>query len=287
MTQIAVVTDTDASLPSELAEEYEIYQVPITVHFGEEVLRSGEDITDREMFARIEREGVLPTTAAPSPGDFARTYQQARDDGAEEVVCLTVSSEVSATYQAALSARDLIPEVQVTVVDSWSVSMGQGFMALEAAEMARRGSSVEEITARARDIRDHTRLYAALDTLKYMAMSGRVGHITAGMANFLDIKPILTIQDGKLDLLEKVRTRKKAWKKILDLSRDDLNDGGEIKRIFILHVDAPVEAGAFEVLLREVLGYNGVIPHAELSPGLSVHTGSGVVGTAFLMAGEA
>ena len=281
MEKIAVITDTDASLPLELAEEHGIIQVPITVHFGSQMLKACQEIDDRELFLRVDREGSIPTTAAPSPGDFAQAYRQAAAAGAEKVICFTVSSEVSATYQSALTAREIVPEIPVEVVDTWSVSMGQGFLVLEAAEMVQNGHSQEEILSRLEGIRGRTHLYAALDTLRYMAMSGRVGQLTAGMANFLDIKPILTIQDGKLDLLEKVRTRKKSRARLLELIQNSLKEK-QIERIFLIHVDAPESAAEFEEQLRAALDYQGPMPYTELTPGLSVHAGKGVVGAAYL-----
>lgn len=276
---IAVITDTDASLPDQIAEERGIIQVPITVHFGEEILKSNEDIKDAELVARIEREGKLPTTSAPAPGDFASAFQQAFQHGADEVICLTVSGEVSATYQAALAARDFMPEREITVVDTWSVSMGQGFMALRAAEMAAQGAGREEILQAVMDVRDRTYLFASLATLKFMAMSGRVGAISAEMAKMLNIKPILTIQNGKLDLLEKIRTRRKAWQRLVDLAGEGLS-GREVEEIFVLHVAAEEEAQEFTLLLQSQLDMPEEIPLAELSPGLSVHTGPGLVGVA-------
>lgn len=163
--------------------------------------------------------------------------------------------------------------------------MGQGFMVLEAAKLARQGFSGEEIVRKVEEVRSRTRLFAALATLKYMAMSGRVGHLTAGMAEFLDIRPILTIQNGQLDLLEKVRTRKKAWEKILNLTINSLQ-GREIEQMFILHVDAREETELFERQLRDVLGYTGSIMVSDLTPGLSVHAGPGVVGVSYLISSE-
>jgi len=238
---IAIISDTDTSLPKSSLDEFGIRQVSITIHFGEEILKACSDITDEGLIERVNREGKLPTTAAPSPGDFSEAYQEAFDGGADEVICLTVSGDVSATYQAALAAKELHPGKEITVVDTKTISMGQGFMVLKAAEMARDGKSREEIVAAVEDVRDRTHLFAALETLKFMAMSGRVGHLTAEMANVFSIKPILTIKDGKLDLLEKVRTRKKAWSRVLELTESGLGSG-EIENIFILQVAAKPEA---------------------------------------------
>jgi DegV family protein with EDD domain len=277
---IAIISDTDTSLPKSSLDEFGIRQASITIHFGEEILKANLEITDEQLIERVNREGKLPTTAAPSPGDFAEIYQEAFDGGADEIICLTVSGDVSATYQSALAAKELHPGKEITVVDTKSISMGQGFMVLKAAEMAREGKNKKEILAAVEDVRERTYLFAALETLKFMAMSGRVGSLTAEMANVLNIKPILTIKDGKLDLLEKVRTRKKAWRKVLELTVSGLGSG-EIENIFIFHVAAKQEAKEFEKLLRETVTCPEIIPLAEFTPGLSVHAGAGMVGVAF------
>jgi len=279
MSSIAIITDTDASLPADVAAQYDIQQVPIAVHFGEETLKTGVEIDDASLFARVDREGELPTTSAPAPGDFLEAYQMAFEQGAEEIVCLCVSSEVSATYEAARSARDLLPERDITVVDSYSISMGQGFMALALAEAIQDGLSKDEAIDRALTVRERTHLYAALSTLKYLAMSGRVGHLTAGMANLLRIRPILTLQEGKLDLLERVRTQRKAWTRAIELTAEAL-DGRPIERMAVLHVAAEKKARQFEEQLRACLPCPERILTAELTAGLSVHTGAGLVGVA-------
>lgn len=282
--KIALVTDTDASLPPALAQEYGIQLVPITVQFNDEVLQSGIDIDDKGLFERIEREGTLPTTAAPSPGDFAQAYKAAIRGGAEQVICFCVSSKVSATYEAALAARQLTPSVEVEVVDTKSLSMGQGFMVLEAAQTLAAGGNKDAAIQKALDVGKRTHLFAALATLEYLAMSGRVGYLAAGMANILSIKPILSIQDGSLELLERVRTQKRAWQRILELVGET---GGDrpIEKMAFIHVAAQEQLADFRSMLCQHLECPPDVLEAELTPGLSVHAGAGVVGVAFV-AGE-
>jgi DegV family protein with EDD domain len=283
MTSVAIVTDSDASLPAEVAARYGIRLVPINVHFGDERFRTEVDITDVQLFERVDREGVLPTTSAPAPGQFAAAYQAALDAGSDAVVCLCVSSEVSATYTAAVHACQLVPEGVVTVVDTQSISMGQGFMAIEAAKAAREGAGIEEIVARARSIGERVSLYAALETLKYLAMSGRVGHLTAGMASLLNIKPILTLEAGKLDMLEKVRTRKRAWARVIDLTAERL-DGRPAEQMAIVHVNAADDAERFREQLCSAMTCPSEVIIADFTAGLSVHSGPGMVGVAAVAA---
>jgi DegV family protein with EDD domain len=282
MSKIAIVTDSDASLPLDVAAKYNIRQVPITVHFGEETFDTTIELTEAEMFERIDREGNLPTTSAPSPGKFAEAYQAAFDEGAESVVCLCVSSEVSATYAAALNAIDLLPGKDISVIDTRNLSMGQGFMALAAAEAAAAGASKEEIVTQAMDVGERSYLFAALSTLKYLAMSGRVGHLAAGMAGMLNIRPILTIQNGKLEMLERIRTKGKSWNRVLELTEATL-DGKAVERMAVIHSNVPEEAKEFESLLRSSLPCPDEILVCELTAGLSVHSGAGMVGVCFVV----
>jgi len=283
MLPIAIVTDTDSSLPAAVAAQYGIYQVPINIHFGQEMFQAAVDIDDAGAFARIDRDGKLPTTSAPTPGQFVEAYQAAFDNGAKSILCFCVSSEISGTYNTALTARELLPDRDITVVDSRTLSLGQGYIAIAAAEAVQQGASKAEAIATAESLRERTHIYAALATLKYLAMSGRVGHLAAGMANLLNIKPILTVRNGRLDMLEKVRTQHKAWDRAVELTGESLG-GRSIERMAIIHVNAPEKAHEFEALLREHLACPTDVITAEFTPGLSIHSGTGIVGVVVVAA---
>ena len=199
------------------------------------------------------------------------------------MVCLCVSAAVSGTYEAAVVAQGLTADRDITVVDTQSLSMGQGYMVLAAAEAARAGATKEEVIAQARDVGERTHLFAALSTLKYLAMSGRVGHLAAGLASLLSVKPILTIREGKLDLLERVRTRRRAWKRVVALTAEAA-EGRQIERLALLHVNAQEEARLLDAPLRASVSCPEVAILAELTPGLSVHSGTGLVGVTVVTA---
>ncbi|MBN2002425.1 MAG: DegV family protein [Anaerolineae bacterium] len=283
MSKIAIITDTDSSLPDNVAKRYGIRQVPINIYFGEDEFKAGVEIDDSTLFLIINREKTLPTTSAPTPGQFAAAFKEAFDDGAESIACFCVSSEMSATHKSAMAAREVYPDRTIEVIDSRATSMVQGFMSIAAVEAIQNGASLDKAIQHAIAVRDHSHMYAAVATLKYLAMSGRVGHLAAGMGDMLNIKPILTLKDGKLEMLEKVRTRGKAWTRLIELT-ERVAQNTVIERMAIVHADALNEAREFlELLQRKIICPKDIIT-TELTPGLSVHAGSGVVGLVFVTA---
>jgi DegV family protein with EDD domain len=277
MPKIAFVTDTNSSLPADVVEKYAITQVPIQIQFNEETYTTGLDINDKLLFELIDERKVLPTTAAPAPGAFVYAFQQAFDSGADQIICVTCSSKVSATCDAAQMAAKEFPGKDITIVDSLQLSLAEGYQVLVAAEMAAEGAGKEEILAVIEDLKSHLHVYAALPTLKYLAMGGRMGKLAAGFGNTLNIKPVLTAVDGKLDLLEKVRTWRKARERLLSLARE-CAEGTNVKRIGMIHVNNEDGVRALYDRLKETLEIDHDPLIAEFTPGLSVHAGSGVIG---------
>ena len=282
MPGIAIITDTDSSIPAGLAEQYKIIQIPINIHFGSETLAAVEEVDDARLFERVDKEKKLPSTSAPSPGKFALAYQAAFEAGYDEVLCFTVSSKVSAVYNSAVTACDLVQGKPVRVVDTESLSMAQGFIVLAAAEAAQAGRSSQAAIQLALEAGKRARLFAALATLKYLAMSGRVGHLAANIGGLLDVRPILTLREGKLELLERARTQAKAWGRVIELTQQAV-DHKAIERMAILHVNAPEQAQAFQKMLCQEVTCPEKVLTAEITPGLSVHSGAGMVGVAFVI----
>ena len=281
MTKISIITDTDSSLPPEIAMQYNITQVPITIHFGESTYTTGVDINDAILFEIIDQAKKLPTTSAPPPAAFEKAYQSAFDNGFDSIICICVSSRVSATYQAALTAREQFPEKDITVIDSMNLSLAQGLIVLTAAKAAQESETKDVILEKIEHVKNRLHVFAALPTLKYLAMSGRIGKLAAGLADTLDIKPILSVQEGKLDLLEKVRTMKKAQKRLIELAVESVNNK-KIVQIGMVHVNNEIGAKELYQDLCAVLPCPTNPIFAEFTPGLSVHAGAGVIGYVLL-----
>lgn len=277
MPHIAVITDSDSSLSEKLAAQYGILQVPISVHFGDETYDSGINISDKELFTRIDREGKLPTTSAPAPHSFMKAYQQAFDSGADEILCITVSSIISTTHQSAVIACEGFENRKIMVIDSKNLSMGQGFMVLTAARAIQEGKTIEEAAERAISIGKRSSIFGSLSTLRYLAMSGRVGKLAAGMAGLFNIRPILTSKDGKLEMLEKIRTRSRAWSRVIDLAEESL-EGKAPEALAIVQSNCAEEAAEFQQELSRRIPLPAENYIMEFTAGLSVHSGSGLIG---------
>jgi DegV family protein with EDD domain len=282
MPNIAIITDTDSSLPPSVAASLGIQLIPIKIQFGTESFDTGVDIDDRQLFARVDSENKLPKTAAPAPGLFVAAYQKAFDAGAEQIICITISSEVSAVCTAATTASQEFPDREIHVVDSRTLGMAQGFMVMTAAEMAAKGSSVQEILAAITDVRDRSHLFGALATLKYLAMSGRVGQVAAGFASILNIRPILTVREGKLVLLERIRTQRLSWERLIALV-EQAAGGKAIERVAFFHVAVPDDVARFIEQFKQRIACPPDAITVELTPGLSVHTGAGMVGVVVIL----
>jgi DegV family protein with EDD domain len=190
---------------------------------------------------------------------------------------------MSSTYSSAVTASEEFPERRIAVFDSMNLSMGQGFMAIQAAEAAAAGQTADEIVALLNSMGKRLHLFAVLPTLKYLALSGRVGKFVAGMADTLNIKPILTVKDGKLVLLERIRTRAKAVERMLELTTEAV-EGKQVECLAVIHVNNLEGSQELIGLLRERIACPEEIRTVAFTPGLSVHAGSGVVGLVILTA---
>jgi len=219
--------------------------------------------------------GIIPTSAQPSPGRFADIYRELTDQG-HSILSITITSKHSGTYQSAILAKDMVPEADVEVFDSASISFGTGYMVLEATRAAEAGQSRESILKRLEEIRDNMCLSFTPATLKYLRMSGRVGGLAAAFGSLLNIKPIIIMEDGLLEAREKVRTRAKAINRALELTEQAMGTTDPIN-LAVFHARSPEEGQA--ILEKAQARFNcQETMIGDLVASLAVHGGPGILG---------
>ena len=276
MADIRVVTDSGADLPKDLAAELGIRIVPLTIHFGDEERRDGADLSTDEFYRRL-RAGEMSRTTQPAPADFEAVYRALQEEGADAVISCHLSSAMSGTMQSASIAAQAV-DVPVHVVDTRSASMGNGLVAIECARLARAGAGVEEILARARDVIARQRILFMVDTLEYLQRNGRIGRAQAFLGGLLNVKPILTVEDGVVAPLERARGRAKAVSRLLERM---VEEAGETpQRVAVMHGDAPAEAAELAVQIRARVPVAELIT-AVLGPTVGTHAGPGTLGMVF------
>jgi len=207
---VRIVTDSGCDLSSELADLLGIEVVPLSIRFGSTEYTDRVDLTAEKFYAEMDARDELPETAAPSPGAFAQAYQRLIDDGATSIVSINLSEALSATAQAARTAAQTIDGVPVHIVDSASVTVGQGLLVRRAAEAAREGASAQDIIDSTADLSRRTHVLAVLDTLENLKKGGRIGNAQAMIGSMLSIKPCIDISSGAVEEAGRQRTRKKA-----------------------------------------------------------------------------
>ncbi len=210
MSGVHIVTDSACDLTDQLVKEHNVIVVPLTIRFGDEQLEDRRQLSPAEFWERCRGKGALPETAAPSPGAFQAAFQQAADEGAQSVLCLTISSKVSGTYGSAVTAADTFSSLPVRVVDTFSLTMGQGLLVIAAAEEAAAGAGVDELVAATEDRIARTRIYGVLGGLEFLQRGGRIGGARALLGSLLNIKPVIQLKDGEVAEESKQRTRGKA-----------------------------------------------------------------------------
>jgi DegV family protein with EDD domain len=273
---IRIITDSSCDLPDDLVERHRITVVPLTIRFGDDEYIDREQLSvDRFWELLVAGEG-LPETAAPSVGRFQEAFGRLSSGGADAVVVICLSSAISATCQSAVVAVEQYGGgIPIRVLDSRLVSGALGLVVLAAAEAAESGGSLDEVEAVARNAADTSNLLATLDTLEYLKRGGRIGSAAAFFGNLLDVKPLISFQDGQVHAAGRVRTRRKAVASIVDFVRE--NDGS-IAELAIIHSD-PSDLDEFTAALAEI--HPGSPSLMRLGPVVGTHAGPGVVGVAY------
>jgi DegV family protein with EDD domain len=275
---VAIVTDSTAYIPKDLQEQYGIFFVPNVVVWGTQTLRDGVDIGATEFFERLRTDPIHPTTAVTSVGDFRDVYARAADS-ADAVVAIHLSAKLSGTFAAGEQAKALLPDKRITVIDSNSTTMAMGFVVLAAARAAAEGKSYEAVAQIARETIPHVGVFLTMETLKYLQRGGRIGGAQAFIGNVLDMKPILELRDGRIEPVERVRSKKKAVERLIEALAEKVKDKTPL-RLSVIHAAAQQEAMTLLETARARLNPVEAIV-ADVSPTVAVHTGPGTIGIAF------
>jgi DegV family protein with EDD domain len=272
MSKVAVITDSTAYLPDALLKAHHITVTPQVLIWGEETFRDGVDIMPEDFYKRLETSKVMPTTSQVSIGDMKAAFEKLLESG-YDVLGIFISSKLSGTMQSATQALEMLPKAanNISIVDSNSTAMAMGFQVLVAARAAQDGATLAECQKLAEKARDHTGVYFVVDTLEFLRRGGRIGGAQALLGSALNIKPILELRDGRIESVEKVRTKSKA-KHIA---------GRTPVRLATLHANAETEARA--ALDTAVLQLNPIeTVFASVSPVIGTHAGPGTIGLAFM-----
>jgi DegV family protein with EDD domain len=276
---VAIVVDSTAFIPRPLLDQYDIHVVPNVVVWGHKSFRDGVDIQPKEFFERLRADPVMPTTAANSAGEFRDVYARAAET-AQAVVAIHVSAKLSpGTQSAAVQAREMLAGTRVEIVESESTAMALGFVVLAAARAAAEGATCEPVIAVAKATIPHVGLLFTVETLDYLRRGGRIGGAQAFIGNLMDVKPILELKDGRVEPMERARSKKRAVTRILEVI-EERTRGKTPLRLATIHAAADEEAAALLETARSRLGATEAIL-AEASPTVAVHAGPGTVGLAW------
>lgn len=276
---VRIITDSACDLPDSVIDDLGIEVVPLYIRFGDEELIDREQLSTDDFWRRCATEENLPSTAAPSPGRFEQAIAKLMAEGAEGIVIINLSGDLSGTLQSAEVAAESSPSsAKIRVVDSRTVSMGLGAIVVACARAAQSGSGLDDVAELARALSRRSQVWGALDTLENLKKGGRIGGAKALLGTVLSIKPIIEVRDGVVHEGGKQRTRSKALAFLLDKVQECMKSGGGVSQLSVLHAACP-DVNAFVEQLRAV--YPGEIMVGQIGPVVGAHAGRGTIGVAF------
>jgi DegV family protein with EDD domain len=282
MSNLAIVTDSTASIPEPMLKELNIHVVAYYIHRGKEVLRDLVTIQRDDFLRWLPTATSLPTTASPGPGDYLDMYRSLMAEGIHSILSIHMTSKGSGAYQAATVAQSMLkeenPDVQVEVVDTQNVSLCQGWMAIEAARAALTGLSLDDVLASVRKMLPVTHMIQTADTLKYLYMGGRIGMAKRLAGTLLNIKPLIGMKDGVIVALGQARSRVQAYTAMSNMVAEAIGNGRA--KVAYVHAGALEEVNKIKQLVEDKVEVVESF-FAELSPALAVHTGPGTAGVCF------
>jgi DegV family protein with EDD domain len=272
MTRIRVLTDSACDLPEDIARRLDIDIVSLTIRFGDQEYVDRVDLTPSAFWAKCKSSKTLPETAAPSPGAFQAAYERAKADGCDGVLVLTLSAGLSATHQSATIAAEAVATVvPVRVIDTRAVSMAQGLLCIEIAEIAQTGASLDELAERAEALTAKVGVVAMLDTLEHLVKGGRIGGARALLGQVLSIKPLLELKDGLVAEAGRQRTKAKALAAIAEVAKSR----APLRRFALVHGDSP-EVKHLEALVADIPTEFELVV-TDMGPVVGTHGGPGII----------
>lgn len=274
MNKIAIVTDSSCDIPKEMMEEHQIHMLPLKIIYKDQEYRDRVEISPEEIYERFSEE--VPTSSLPSPEDAHNLLEKLASEGFTHVIGIFISSGLSGTYNMVRTVASDIENLTIELIDSKSLSMGLGFIALEAAKALEKGLSFDAIVSHVKEVVEVTDTYYVIKTLEYLKKGGRIGKVEGTIGDLLNIKPIISVgKDGTYYTYRKVRGRKKSINELYNIAIERI--GNKRVNISIAHGDALKEAEALCEKLKNVKGVESVFVD-QISPVLAVHTGPGLVG---------
>ena len=273
---IKIVTDSSADLPPQLLEELGVTVVPLYVRFGNEVYRDRIDIHEDDFYRRLQHDPVHPCTIQPSPQDFVSVYEKLAPE-VDGIVSIHISSKLSGTYNSALQAKEKMEgQCPIEVIDSKMTTIGLGLMVIAAARVAKANGSIQQVADEVNRIMPNVHLLGLLDTLKYLALGGRIGKAKALVGSVLSVKPVLTLKDGEVAPAGQVRSRSKGIDRLYEFAQG----GSNIEDLAIVYNTTPDEAQVLAERMAPIFPKERIII-ARLGPMLGVHLGPGILFVAF------
>ncbi len=275
---IKIITDSTCAMSPDFLHQRNIEMVPLKVNFGnDETYDEIIGISNQEFYQRLITENVFPSTSQPSAGEFKVAFERAATPN-DQLLVLTLSSKLSGTFSSAQTAASMSPHIPITLFDSRSVALGLGLMVATASDMAQAGRSLDEILARLEQMRRDMRIFFIVDTLEYLRKGGRIGGAAAFVGSILKIKPILTFIDGVIEPFDKVRTKRKALARILELLKAAVPDPNMPVQIGVMHAAAETEVQPLEAQVRAIFPNVQRAITGEIGPVLGAHGGPGLLG---------
>jgi len=281
MSKIALVTDSTAYIPPEIVDQYSLTVLPQVLVWGEDTYQDGVDIRPDEFYTRLQSAKTMPTTSQVSIASMKTTFEDLTEKG-YHVIGIFISSKLSGTIQSAVQAIDMMDSAgqKVTILDSQSTSMAMGFQVLAAARAIEDGANLEDVIAVAEKARDHTGVYFAVDTLEFLHRGGRIGGASKFFGTALNVKPVLKLIDGRIEPLERIRTKKKAIVRVMELVTEQVQGHSPV-HLATLHANSETEANELLDLASQSIDITESIL-TSVSPVVGTHAGPGTVGLAYL-----